>query len=324
MNPLSAVYGRAARLRRSWYARRPHAQRRLERPVISVGNLVVGGSGKTPVVARLATLLRERGHRPAILSRGYASRRAVDGVVVVSDGAHVIASVDVSGDEPQMLARALEGVPVLVCPDRYLAGRLAESQFGCTVHVLDDGFQHLQLARGTDLLVVSPADIDEQVLPSGRLREPFETGRLAHAVLVPGSDADVARVGAALGITAFKVTSRYGQPEPLTADEPPPAIASGARVLAVAGIARPERFFRALREQGWTVVREMAFADHHWFTRRDLEAIRAAAQDADATLVMTTEKDAVRVGAQRGWAALPMTVDIEPASEFAQWLLARL
>ena len=151
MNPLSAVYGRAARLRRSWYARRPHAQHRLQSPVISVGNLVVGGSGKTPVVAAVARLLLERGHRPSILSRGYARRDERDGVVVVSDGDRMIASVEASGDEPQMLARALPGVPVLVCPDRYLAGRLAETHFASTVHLLDDGFQHLQLARGTDL-----------------------------------------------------------------------------------------------------------------------------------------------------------------------------
>jgi tetraacyldisaccharide 4'-kinase len=321
---ISAVYGRAARLRRSWYARRPHAQRRLDRPVVSVGNLVVGGSGKTPVVARLATLLGEHGHRPAILSRGYASRRPSDGVVVVSDGAHVTAPVDVSGDEPQMLARALPGVPVLVCPDRYLAGRLAESQFGCTVHLLDDGFQHLQLARGTDLLIVSPSDVDDQVLPSGRLREPFETGRVAHAVLVPGSDEDVARMGEVLGIPAFRIARRYGQPKPLMAGAAAPAAGADVRVLAVAGIARPERFFTALRDQGWLVVREMPFPDHHWFTKNDLEAIRAAATSAGAGVVMTTEKDAVRIGAQPGWAVLPMEVEIEPASAFREWLLARL
>lgn len=324
MNLLSSVYGRAARLRRSWYAHRRHAQRRLDRPVISVGNLVVGGSGKTPVVARLATLLREHGHRPAILSRGYASRRPSDGVVVVSDGTHVTAPVDVSGDEPQMLARALPGVPVLVCPDRYLAGRLAESQFGCTVHLLDDGFQHLQLARGTDLLIVSPSDIDEPVLPSGRLREPFDTGRVADAVLVPGSDEEVVRVGAALGIPAFRIARRYGQPTPLVAGETMPEAGADVRVLAVAGIARPERFFTALRDRGWSVVREMPFPDHHWFTPEDLEAIRAATARAGASVVITTEKDAVRVGAQRGWAALPMEVDIEPAPAFAEWLLARL
>ena len=324
MNPLSAVYGRAARLRRSWYAKRPHAQRRLERPVISVGNLVVGGSGKTPVVASLARVLLERGRRPAILSRGYARRDDSDGVVVVSDGARVIAPVEASGDEPQMLARTLTGVPVLVCPDRYLAGRLAESHFGATVHILDDGFQHLQLARDVDLLVVSPQDVDDRVLPAGRLREPVDAGGMADAVIVQGSSDEAARVASALGVArSFTVTTQYGLLRSLKG----PAKAGhyeGMKVLAVAGIARPERFFAALRANGWNVVGEMTFPDHHWFTASDLESIARKAASAKAEIVITTEKDAVRVGSHPGWAALPMEVSIEPAAAFADWIVSKL
>ena len=335
MNPLSAVYGRAARLRRSWYAARPHAQRRLERPVISVGNLVVGGSGKTPVVASLARMLLERGHRPAILSRGYARRDDSDGVVVVSDGTRVIAPVEASGDEPQMLACTLTGVPVLVCPDRYLAGCLAESHFGATVHILDDGFQHLQLARDVDLLIVSPQDVDDRVLPSGRLREPADAARVADAVIVPGSNDEAARVASALGVaTSFAMTTRYGSLRWLrgpasasalhaTADKKAPHC-ERMKVVAVAGIARPERFFAAVRQQGFDVVGEMAFADHHWFTGSDVESIARTAASANADIVMTTEKDAVRVGSQPGWAALPMDVSIEPAAAFADWVVAKL
>ena len=325
MNPLSAVYGRAARLRRSWYTRHPHARRRLGRPVISVGNLVLGGSGKTPVVASLAKLLMSYGQRPAILSRGYGRRRQSDGVVVVSDGSRVTAPVHVSGDEPQMLARALPGVPVLVCADRYLAGRLAEAQFGCTVHLLDDGFQHLQLARGTDLLIVAPGDLDEGVLPSGRLREPAEAGRMADAVLVPGSSDDARRVTAALGVgMAFTLATRYRPITPLRSGALLPSHGDGVRVVAVAGIARPQRFFSALRGEGWTVVREIAYPDHHWFTRRNLDSIRTAAEREHADIVITTEKDAVRIGSRAGWAALPMEVVIEPAPVFREWLLDRL
>jgi tetraacyldisaccharide 4'-kinase len=321
LNPLSAVYSRAARLRRSWYAKRPHAQRRLERPVISVGNLVVGGSGKTPVVASLARLLLERGHRPAILSRGYARRNDSDGVVVVSDGDRLTAAVETSGDEPQMLARTLTGVPVLVCPDRYLAGRLAESQFGATVHILDDGFQHLQLARDVDLLIVSPQDVDDRVLPAGRLREPADAARVADAAIVPGSSDEAARVASALGVArSFTMTTRYGSLKTLG----PARHDDGTRVVAVAGIARPERFFAAVRAGGWNVVGEMTFPDHHWYTAPDLESIARKAASANADVVITTEKDAVRVGAQPGWAALPMEVTIEPAAAFADWLLAKL
>jgi tetraacyldisaccharide 4'-kinase len=152
---LSRLYGRAAQSRRAWYGRHPDRVRHLARPVISVGNLVVGGSGKTPVVDTIARLLLAAGEHPVILSRGYGRRRQADGVVVVSDGQSIRVPVEESGDEPQMLARALAGVPVLVSPDRYLAGCLAERRFGCTVHLLDDGFQHVQLARDINLLVMS-------------------------------------------------------------------------------------------------------------------------------------------------------------------------
>jgi tetraacyldisaccharide 4'-kinase len=325
LNPLSAVYGRAARLRRSWYAKRPHAQRRLDRPVISVGNLSVGGSGKTPVVACIAKLLLESGHRPSILSRGYARRHESDGVVVVSDGVRVVAPVADSGDEPQMLARALPGVAVLVCPDRYLAGRLAETHFGSSVHLLDDGFQHLQLARDVDLLVVSPHDLQEQVLPAGRLREPADAARVADAVIVPGSNDDAARVASRLGVaTSFTMTMRFGSLRPLTAGESMPVEGSGANVVAVAGIARPARFFDAVRAQGFDLVGEVTFRDHHWFTASDLESIARQAATARAEVVITTEKDAVRIGARPGWAALPMEAAIEPATAFVDWLMTRV
>ena len=120
--------------------------------------------------------------RPAILSRGYARRTRSDGVVVVSDRERVLAGVESSGDEPQMLARSLLGVPVLVAPDRYLAGSLAERQFGCTVHLLDDGFQHMQLARDINLLVMSSDDLKESLLPAGRLREPLDAASSADAL----------------------------------------------------------------------------------------------------------------------------------------------
>ena len=333
--PLSAVYGRAARLRRSWYARHPDARRRLERPVISVGNLVVGGSGKTPVVATIARLLMARGQRPAILSRGYARRRASEGVVVVSDGQRVMTPVEASGDEPQMLARTLPGVPVLVCSDRYLAGRLAETHLGCTVHLLDDGFQHLQLARDTDLLIVAPADLDARVLPAGPLREPADAGREADAIVVPGSAEEAMAVGATLGVdTVFTMTRRYGAVRLLeetgrlkaapTTNVEGAFRRPGARVIAVAGISRPERFFAALRDQGWDVRQEMRFPDHHWYTARDLDAIEQARERRGADLVITTEKDAVRISARPRWAALPVDVDIEPAAVFAQWIVGRL
>jgi len=307
-------------MRRSWYERHPQSRRSLDRPVISVGNLSVGGSGKTPIVAALARMLLDMGQRPAILSRGYARRRATDGVVVVSDGKHVLEPVENSGDEPQMLARALPGVPVLVCADRHLAGRLAEKRFAATVMLLDDGFQHLALGRNVDVLVMPASDLDDAVLPSGRLREPLDAASSADCVLVPGSLEDVSRVAATFDrMPVFRVTNHFGTVQGLDASAP-----SGTRVVAVAGIARPERFFTTLREQGFEIVRELRFPDHHWFSSDDLDRIRTIAKDASADFVATTEKDAVRVAPQSGWAVLPMTAVIEPPELFSSWLRERL
>ena len=307
-------------MRRSWYERHPQSRHRLDRPVVSVGNLSVGGSGKTPIVATLARMLLDMGERPAILSRGYGRRCAGDGVVVVSDGNAVLEPVERSGDEPQMLARALPGVPVLVCAERYLAGLLAERRLGCTVILLDDGFQHLSLGREVDVLAMAASDLDEAVLPSGRLREPLDAASSADCLLVPGSPEDVARVSAAFDrMAVFRVTNHYEPLRPLGSSE-----ASGPRVLAAAAIARPERFFTALREQGYEVVRTLSFPDHHWFGAKDLRRVRAAARAAAADLVVTTEKDAVRMPPQPGWAVLPMTAAIEPADRFTSWLRDRV
>jgi len=315
--------------------------------VISVGNLTWGGSGKTPFVVELARMLLARGERPAILTRGYGRRDKTEGVLVVSDGARILEPVTRSGDEPQLLARQLPGVPVLVSPDRYLAGSLAARHFGTTVSLLDDGFQHVQLERDIDLLLVSSADLEDRVLPSGRLREPLEAARFADALLVSSADDEVMAIARELGHAgAFHVAPRYGSlrdvgrvlsDPPQDTSDPPHVATVPSRVLAVAGIARPARFFVALRALGYDVVREMAFRDHHWFSRRDLDEIRKAARAVGASMVVTTEKDAVRLQAEDVRAALadgtgeavrfvylPMTIEVSPANVFESWLLHRL
>jgi tetraacyldisaccharide 4'-kinase len=262
-----------------------------------------------------------------ILSRGYGRRHAADGVVVVSDGQFTQVPAEDSGDEPQMLARALVGVPVLVSPDRYLAGCLAERRFGCTVHLLDDGFQHLQLARDINLLVMSKGDLDESLLPFGRLREPLDAARAADALIVAGDEADAEVVASQTGVTlAFRLQLRHVEPRVLFKEH---ARITGRRVVAVAGIARPVRFFDALRAGGWEVAREFAFRDHHWFSHRDLAAIERAAAAEEADLILTTEKDAARLEPDDValspvlWAAVPLEVSIEPAL-FMSWMQDRL
>jgi tetraacyldisaccharide 4'-kinase len=301
----------------------------LAKPVISVGNLRVGGSGKTPVVQYLARLLVERGERPAILTRGYRRRVAAGSVTVVSDGTAVLAQVDAAGDEPMVLARTLRGVPILVGADRYESGSLAERQFGATVHILDDGFQHLQLARDVDLLVVDEQDLTDHVLPLGRLREPLASATRADALLVSVSYAAAAeRVGRALAVAkTFCVTRTIGPPRLLATGETV-VVPGGDPVYAIAGIARPERFFADLTAAGWRVIDTMVFRDHHWFTSRDLERIASAAKARRAAIVLTTEKDAVRLaGRDLGelpLAVVPLEASVEPNDQFADWISERL
>ena len=325
------AYGTAARWRRAWYRRHAEARRRLRRPVVSVGNLRVGGSGKTPAVAHLARLLLEMGERPAILSRGYARRNRADGVVVVSDGRNVRADVLAAGDEPLMLARALAGVAVLVSPDRYLSGRIAETRLGCTVHLLDDGFQHFELERDIDLLLVSQEDLDNpRMLPAGHLREPIDVAGTADAAIVSAADLEeIWRVARQLGIAEAFQAVRTAEPPTLV--EPAGrtvAPAPGTRVLGVAGIARPERFFASLREAGWVVAAELAFADHHRYSASDVERIVGAARASRSVLVLTTEKDLMRLLPHRPFpiplAAVPLRLSIEPAGPFRRWLAGRL
>ncbi len=293
MNLLSAAYGQLAQARRAWFARRPHARRRLPVPVISVGNLSVGGSGKTPAVASLARLLLASGERPAILSRGYARRHPVDGVLVVSDGRLVFEPVERSGDEPQLLARTLPGVPVLVCPDRYLAGMLAHRRFGATALLLDDGFQHLELERDIDLLLVRPEDIRDELLPHGRLREPLSAAKAAHAIVVPGSFGEAAPVAAMLGKgPVFTLDQEFATPRlvrPFGDPVSEGAFGTSRRLVAVAGIARPERFFKTVETLGWEIAQPMVFRDHHWFTRKDVETVHDTVQMLGAGVVITTE-----------------------------------
>jgi tetraacyldisaccharide 4'-kinase len=330
IGPLSSAYGAVAAWRRARYARNPSLRRRLGRPVISVGNLRVGGSGKTPIVEYLARLLGERGERPAILTRGYARRIARDGVTVVSDGSSVLADLETAGDEPLMLARALPSVPVLVGADRYLSGTLAERRFGATVHILDDGFQHVELARDLDLLLVWEEDLADRPLPGGRLREPLESARVADAALVTaGYDTAAERIARALGLaTAFRVTRTIAAPRRVQTPREPVVVPPGTQVFAVSGIARPDRFMADLAAAGWEIAGSMEFRDHHLFTVRDVARIADAARSAASAIILTTEKDAVRLGAlelgELPIAAVPLVVAIEPDARFRDWLHARL
>ncbi len=328
INLLSLVYSQLARARRRYYQHRPHLRRRLTAPVISIGNLTVGGSGKTPLAAEIARLLLEMGERPSILSRGYARKIPADGVVVVSDGARVLEGVERSGDEPQMLAHAVPRAAVLVSSSRYAAGRIAESRLGCTVHVLDDGFQHFDLMRDVDLLV-APEPCDTRTLPFGRLREPLDAANAADAMLVEN---DPSRRGGlelqdppymTMAKPTFTFTRRLAGPPP------------DRRAFAFAGIAKPDRFFADLESAGWTLAGRRSFGDHHHYSPQEIEEVKRAAKSSGAEVILTTEKDIVRLGSDPGTGtgvrpqilapqilAVPLEVTINTA--FAPWLAEQL
>jgi tetraacyldisaccharide 4'-kinase len=293
---LDSLYGQVMRVRRRRMERRPQRQRRLSKPVISVGNLSMGGTGKTPVVAAIAQWLVFAGHRPSILSRGYGREDQADGVVVVDREA----SIAQTGDEPLMLSRQVPGATVCVSPDRYLAGTLAE-KLGCTVHVLDDGFQHIELGRNLDILVTTAGEIPNgRVIPMGRLREPQDAASRAHFLVVTDATAGAASSEAwGLGIS-LSCGARRTLGEPSRIRDQGSGIGDqgsgirGSKILAVAGIARPDRFVTSLRDAGHNIVDAMTFPDHHRYSAKDLIAIEAKMKSAGADAVLTTEKDGVR------------------------------
>ncbi|MBI4476517.1 MAG: tetraacyldisaccharide 4'-kinase [Acidobacteria bacterium] len=363
------IYGSAALVRRRYYSRHPEARVRLRCPVISVGSLAVGGSGKTPAAATLARLLIELGERPAILSRGYARRDARDGVTVVSDGRRLRADLDRAGDEPLMLARSTPGAAVLVCPDRHLAGLYAERRLGATVHLLDDGFQHLRLERNIDLLIVDAADVRSgRPMPAGRLREPLSAARWADAVIAIGDQTETQAIADRLQPARMFRGERVTEPMRLENLPPAPRLRSGhperestgeggshenraagnedppreggshegrivghedravgaRRALAVAAIARPATFFEAVRRAGIDLAGTLVFRDHQAFTARDIERIERDARRLGAEVVLTTEKDWIRLRPFRPLpfplSVLPLRFVIEPADAFRLWI----
>jgi len=315
---ISSIYAAVARRRREWYANRPQARRRLRHPVISVGNIAVGGRGKTPFTAAVTRMLLATGEVPAILSRGYR-RTGGDGAVVVRDRDGLRADLARSGDEPLMLARELPGAIVMSGPDRYISGRVAEQHLGATVHVLDDGFQHFQLDRDVDIVLVAAEDLSAKTLPGGRLREPADVLIAADAIVAIDDTARINAPHAAI----FGVRRTVGSIcFDATCTRPP----AEAPIFAVAGIAHPAPFFSALAATGSNVVGTRAFADHHPYSARDIAEVVAAARNAGAVAIVTTAKDLVRLRPYRPFAmpigCAPLTMEPEPPDEFRRWLAA--
>jgi tetraacyldisaccharide 4'-kinase len=311
LNPLSAIYGAAVGARNALYDRGWLRQRRLQGPVISVGNLLAGGSGKTPFVMLLGELLKARGIKFDVLSRGYG--RKSRGVQLV-DPAGLAREF---GDEPLLIARKLQ-VPVIVGEDRYEAGRFAESKFGPQLHLLDDGFQHRSLARDFDIVLVTPQDAGDQMLPVGRLREPLHSLRRADAIVVASGAS--AESFPAEGKVVWRV--RRGIVLPVAPQNIPP------RPIVFCGIARPQNFVLQLRTANVEPVAEAFYRDHHEYTERDIRELLELKQRSTAGGFVTTEKDAVNLGGYLAslepLAVVPVKMELSDAANAVDTILHKV
>jgi tetraacyldisaccharide 4'-kinase len=320
--PLNPVYRlaiglREFRLRHGW-----ESVRRLRYPAVSVGNLSTGGAGKTPFAIHLAKALTGCGFAVDVLSRGYG-RQTAAATRVRPDG-----TTEEFGDEPLLIAREA-GVPVFVAGQRYEAGLLAEadpgqdgrSERGRRVHILDDGFQHRQLYRDVDILLLNREDWHDRLLPAGNLRETLDAARRANALVIPFDDPALESELRAWGWQGpiWRLHRHMDVPK---IDSP---------VVAFCGIARPHQFFGGLEAAGLRLAARMTFRDHHRYIARDLGRLQSAARAAGASALVTTEKDKVRL--ESLVAPFPLglplltaglSVEIEDESAALDWLIARL
>jgi len=301
---LSGIYGSVVALRNRLYDRGILRARHLRGPVVSIGNLSVGGSGKTPFVMLLGELLKSRGVEFDVLSRGYG--RKTRGVLLVDPGG----SSTEFGDEPLLIARRL-GVPVVVGEDRYRAGAFAEARFGPRLHLLDDGFQHRALARDFDIVLVSADDARDGLLPTGRLRESRQALRRADAaVLTSGASPDALPLE---GKIVWRVRRAIQAVE--TPDRP----------VVFCGIARPQNFVLQLRKAGIEPAAEAIYGDHHAYTERDIGELHALKDRSQAGGFVTTEKDAINLGAffsaLEHIAVIPVAMDLADAANALDTML---
>lgn len=311
--PLNLLYRMAWDVHNRRYVEGAAWARKLKQPVISIGNLSTGGTGKTPLAIALAQGLTARGIHVDILSRGYR-RRGKGPALVDPEG-----SPQEFGDEPLLMARTA-GVPVYVDAKRFQAGILAESQLpenSAAIHILDDGYQHRQLYREIDILLLNREDWRGSLLPAGNLREPREAAGRADVIAIPAGDAEFEEVLRREGwIGPIWHICRRMQVAPLAG----PA-------LAFCGIARPAQFFAGLQSAGVPLAGRIAFRDHHRFSQREIDRLCTIARTDGSTELLTTEKDAVRLAhlsfsLPLKTVSLRVSIDDEEAA--LDWILERL
>ena len=324
LRPASALYGIVSRSRNLLYDRGLVSVRRLSVPVVSIGNITLGGTGKTPLTIHIAQRLLARGVKPMILSRGYGS--GGNGTRVVSEGHGPLLGVDAAGDEPVLMAARVPGACVVVDPDRVRGGRTGVRRLHPDLILLDDGFQHRRLARQLDIVMLDAVDPFGRyaLLPAGRLREPFSGLARAGVFVITHAPS-----GENLS-TLLSVLRRYNATAPIVRAEhrpeclvpaatvAPPTGAErtapsetvplqalrGAAVLAFSGVGNPEGFRHTLEETGARIVEHAVFRDHHRYTASEIEGIVAQGASLSVDRIVTTEKDAVRIASLPGAGAI--------------------
>jgi len=336
--PLSPFYSLVMRLRAFLYRARVFRVYRPPVPVISVGNLTLGGSGKTPIVQYLAKHLQARGMKPAIISRGYRGK-ANSRVNIVSDGATIFLEAADAGDEPRLLAESLPGVPILTGVARKHPSRKA-IELGADVLILDDGFQHLAVHRDTDLVLFNTDSLagNSRVFPGGDLREPVSALHRSHAFILTGTcdrNRDRAMRFAEL------LTSRFpGHPVFMAGYRPTSLISLGGEgwcreraidsergtpLFAFSGIARPQAFTQTLSDMGFNIAGFRALADHQQYSQALVADLFRQATAHGAAACITTEKDMVKLkGLQVSIPIFALRMEVEFGDDFPEYILRRL
>ena len=307
--PLSPLYSFLMTFRSNLYQKGIFKQHRLEVPVISVGNLVLGGTGKTPLVHYIAKLLLQHGRKPAILSRGYKGSAGTP-INVVSNTTDILLDAAEAGDEPRLLAEKLPGIPVITGKKRYTTGRFAIDTLGADVLILDDGFQHMALKRDLDLVLFNTRKLlgNGHVLPGGEMREPLAALKRADAFIISGSNDSLTTIVKEF-ISLLKrkhpaklIFNGTYQPEKMLFrifngknDTISQADAGKIPLYGFCGIARPESFKNMLEMTGINLTGFQAYEDHHAYSEDNIRSLLHNAKTSGAHGLVTTEKDLVKL-----------------------------
>lgn len=330
LSVLSKIYARVMDVRNRLYDKGVFGTHDLGARTISVGNITTGGTGKTPLVAYVASILAERGETVCILTRGYG-RKEASKRVLVSDENEVLADVSVAGDEPFELAQKLLGKAIVIADaDRVGAAEWAKRKFGVTAFVLDDGFQHRRAGRDVDIVCVDATNPpgngqagslrSGRMLPAGRLREPLLNLRRADIVVITRADLvdDISNLRSEISDIApdaktFAVESRFVDTGDLV----------GNRVFTFCGLGNPESFYEQLRREKVDICGTRSFADHHFYTQRDIDTIELSARASGAEILVTTAKDSVKLSDlkfEMPYVVAEIEAWIDDPSEFAALL----